>query len=56
MKQELDKTIPYGDVLYPTPEEFKDFNTFVIKLFQSPKYQHASLIKVGSKDRSSKRI
>lgn len=54
MKQELDKTIPYGEVLYPTPEEFKDFYSYVTKLFHSPKYKNSSLFKVGSKGCSSK--
>ena len=45
--QNLDATVPYGEVLYPTEEEFKDFRAYVTKLALSPQYATSSCIKVG---------
>lgn len=42
----LDEQIPYGHIVYPTDAEFKDFNAYMTKLSQSPKYKDASLVKV----------
>lgn len=42
----LDAQIPYGDVLYPTEAEFKDFRAYMTKLALSQKYANSACIKV----------
>jgi len=39
-------SISYGEVLYPTEEEFRNFRSYVSKLATSPRFADASLIKV----------
>lgn len=52
----LDAIIPYGEVLYPTEEEFKDFRAYVNKLALSPKYATSSCIKVCLQGRATKKF
>jgi len=54
--QSSNQSIPYGDVLYPTEEEFSDFEKFVNDLSVSPQFANSSLIKVRLKDCSSKNL
>jgi len=42
----LDAIVQYGEVLYPTEEDFKDFRAYVTKIALSPKYASSSCIKV----------
>lgn len=46
MMQNAIDLIPYGDVLYPTEEEFSNFRSYVSKLATCSKYADASLLKV----------
>ena len=43
----LNEIIPYGEILYPSEEEFKDFRTYFTKLALSPKYATSSCVKVS---------
>lgn len=38
--------IPLGEIVRPSEKEFKDFKSFIFKLFTNPKYKDCGVIKV----------
>ena len=41
-----DKTIPFAPILKPTEKEFKNFKSYIYKVYQDPKYANAGCLKV----------
>jgi hypothetical protein len=44
MKKEIE--IPLGEILKPTEKEFKDFKSYIYKVFTNPKYKDCGVIKI----------
>ena len=42
----LERDIPLGEILRPNEKEFKDFKSYIYKLFTNPKYKDCGVLKI----------